>query len=183
MSNIEPLSKQFGEVNFLQANGFSFNVQRAPLVGFFGNAINVPGLELGVAQQNTYLKNVPRPGEVLEFNDLTLRFLIDENLRNYNEIQRWMRGIGFPENLQQIYDFQNEGIIENDGGDLDLYSDGTLTILNGINKPLFSVRFKDMFPISLSDINFDATLTDQEYLTADVTFTYLIYNFEPFECC
>ena len=183
MSNIEPLSRQISEVNFLQANGFRFNVQRAPTVGFFGNAINVPGIELGVAQQSTYLKDIPRPGEVLDFNNLTLRFLIDENLGNYLEIQKWMRGIGFPESLQQIYDFQKEGNMDNNGGDLDLYSDGTLTILNGINKPLFSVHFKDMFPISLSDINFDATVTDAEFLTADVTFAYLIYNFDPFECC
>ena len=44
-----------------------------------------------------------------------------------------------------------------------IYSDGTLTILNGINRPMFSVKFKDMFPYSLSDIQFDAT--DVEYLT------------------
>ena len=183
MSKQEPLSRQISEVNFLQANGIRFNVQRAPKVGFFGNAINVPGLGLGVAEQMTYLKNVSRPGEVLEFNDLTLRFLIDENLTNYLEIQKWMRGIGFPESLQEIYDFQKEGPIDNEGGDLNLYSDGTLTILNGISKPLFSVHFKDMFPIALSDIDFDATVTDAEYLSADVTFRYLIYNFEPFECC
>ena len=182
MSKQEPLSRQISEVNFLQANGFRFNVQRAPKVGFFGNAINVPGMTLGVAEQMTYLKGVSRPGEVLEFNDLTLRFLIDENLSNYLEIQKWMRGIGFPESLQQIYDFQDEGL-NNDMGDLDLYSDGTLTILNGINKPLFSIDFESMFPIALSDIDFDATVTDAEYLTADVTFRYLIYNFKPFECC
>ncbi len=109
--------------------------------------------------------------------------MIDENLTNYLEIQKWMRGIGFPESLQEIYDFQKEGPIDNEGGDLNLYSDGTLTILNGISKPLFSVHFKDMFPIALSDIDFDATVTDAEYLSADVTFRYLIYNFEPFECC
>ena len=182
MSKQEPLSRQISEVNFLQANGFRFNVQRAPKVGFFGNAINVPGMTLGVAEQMTYLKGVSRPGEVLEFNDLTLRFLIDENLTNYLEIQKWMRGIGFPESLQQIYDFQDEGL-NSDMGDLDLYSDGTLTILNGINKPLFSIDFESMFPIALSDIDFDATVTDAEYLTADVTFRYLIYNFKPFECC
>lgn len=179
----EPLTNQINEVNYLQANGFRFNIQRAPKVGFFGNIINVPGLNLGVAEQSTYLKSVPRPGEVLEFNELTLTFLIDENLKNYLEIQNWMRGIGFPESLNQIYKFQEDGPVDGDGGDLNLYSDGTLTILNGINRPVFSVKFEDMFPISLSDINFDATLTDVEYLTADVTFKYLLYTIEPFECC
>jgi hypothetical protein len=27
-------------------------------------------------------------------------------LTNYMEIQNWMRGLGFPETLQQIYDWQ-----------------------------------------------------------------------------
>ena len=33
----------------------------------------------------------------MQFDDLTLRFMIDENLENYMEIQNWMRGLGFPE--------------------------------------------------------------------------------------
>ena len=33
-----------------------------------------------------------------------------------------------------------------------------------------------MFPSDLSDLNFDATDTDIDYLTADVTFKYTIYN-------
>jgi hypothetical protein len=38
---------------------------------------------------------------------LLIKFLVDENLENYMEIQNWMRGLGFPESLQEIYDFQN----------------------------------------------------------------------------
>ena len=33
-----------------------------------------------------------------------------------------------------------------------------------------------MFPVSLSDLNFDATDSDIDYLTANVTFKYTIYN-------
>ena len=54
-----------------------------------------------------------------------------------------------------------------DGGELEnIYSDGTLTILNGINRPMFSVKFKDMFPYSLSDIQFDACCNRCEVLDA-----------------
>ena len=57
------------------------------------------GLDLGVATQNNYLTDIPRPGEKITFGDLTLSFLVDEDLSNYLEIQNWMRGIGFPEHL------------------------------------------------------------------------------------
>jgi len=184
MSKVQPLSTQIKDRNFLEATGFSFIVNRAPQLGFFGNAINVPGMSMGVLTQPSYLKDIPRPGEKLDFSDLRIRFLIDENLENYMEIQKWMRGIGFPESLQQIYDWQNEGHMNaKDGGEINLYSDGTLTILNGINRPIFSVVFKDLFPSGLSDIQFDATATDVQYLTADVTFKYSIYNIVPADCC
>lgn len=180
----QPLTSQINDRNFLQANGFKFTVSRAPHLGFYGNAINVPGMTLGVVQQPTYLKNIPRPGEILEFNDLKIRFLIDQGLENYMEIQKWLRGIGFPESLNQIYEWQNTGPIKNnDNTDINLYSDGTLSILNGINRPIFKVVLKDLFPYQLSDIQFDSTQTDVEYLTADVSFKYSIYNITDADCC
>ena len=82
-------------------------ISRAPKVAYFGNAVNVPDLLLGTTIQPTQaLKNLPQPGEVIEFGDLTLRFLVDENMENYIEVQNWIRGIGFPETLDQIYDLQ-----------------------------------------------------------------------------
>jgi len=176
------LSSQISDRNFLQASGFKFSIQKAPKVTYFGNSVNVPGISLGVANQPNYLKNIPVVGDMMEFNDLNLRFLIDENLENYREIQNWMRGIGYPESLDQVYDLQKEGPIR-DYSQLNLYSDGTLQILSSINRPIFAVNFRDMFPTSLSDIRFDSTLATTEYLTADVTFKYSIYNIETVDCC
>jgi len=178
-----PLSNQITDRNFLTPTGFLFQVQRAPKISYFGNRINVPSLNLGVAQQTNYLTDIPRPGEKIDFGDLSLRFLIDENLENYLEVQNWIRGIGFPESLTQIYDFQKTGNIDGDNDMLNLYSDGTLTILSQLNKPMFYVKFEDLFPYQLSDIQFDATVADVEYLTAEVSFKYTIYNIEPATCC
>ena len=178
-----PLSSQITDRNFLTPTGFLFQVERAPKISYFGNRINVPSLNLGVAQQTNYLTDIPRPGEKITFGDLSLRFLIDENLENYLEVQNWIRGIGFPESLTQIYDFQKTGNINGDNDMLNLYSDGTLTILSQLSKPIFYVKFEDLFPYALSDIQFDATVADVEYLTAEVSFKYTIYNIEPATCC
>lgn len=180
----KPLTGQITDRNFLQATGFKFTINRAPKIGFYGNAINVPGMSLGVAIQPTYLKNIPRPGEKLEFNDLRIRFLIDQGLENYMEIQHWLRGIGFPESLEEIYDFQKESSVkQGSNSEINIFSDGTLQIMSGINNPIFNVKFKDLFPTSLSDIQFDSTGGDVEYLTADVTFKYSIYNISDVICC
>ena len=38
-----------------------------------------------------------------------------------------------------------------------------------------------MFPTSLSDIEFDASATDEAYATASVTFKYVIYDLLEYE--
>jgi hypothetical protein len=59
---------------------------------------------------------------------------------------------------------------------LGLYSDGSLIILTSSQNANFKINFKDMFPYDLSALQFDATNTDIQYLTADVSFKYTIYN-------
>ena len=165
--------------NFLSPIGFKFALKRSPAVAFFCNEANIPSMDLGVAEQPTYLKNIPTPGDKIQFGDLNLRFLVDEDLKNYMEIQNWIRGLGFPESLKEFVDLENEAEMASNFGNNaghDIYSDGTLQILSSNLVPKFQVVFSDLFPYSLSTVTFDATDTDIEYFTADVTFKYTIYK-------
>ena len=161
--------------NFLSPTGFKFVLNRAPKVVFFSNQTNIPGLNLGTTEQSTYLTHIPVPGDKIQFQDLNLRFLVYEDLENYLEIQHWIRGLGFPDSLKEIYDWQKSNPNAPDGV-LNYTSDGTLNVLSSSNTPNFKVKFLDMFPVSLSDLDFDATDSDIDYLTANVTFKYTIYN-------
>ena len=177
--NKKSFSNQILNRNFLAPTGFKFTVSRAPKIAYFGNRVNVPSLTLGIAEQSTYLRNIPRPGTEVSFEDLTLTFLVDEGLENYMEIQKWIRGIGYPESLDQIYDFQKDDshtIKAKHSEEINLFSDATLTILDNVNLPKFKVIFDGLFPYSLSTLAFDATQTDLEYFTAEVSFKYNIYN-------
>ena len=94
------------------------------------------------------------------------------------EIQNWIRGLGYPESVKEFDDLEKEAVLPGNfdrSGD-NIYSDGTLQILSSNLVAKFNVNFKDMFPYSLSTITFDATDTDIEYFTADVSFKYTIYN-------
>ena len=173
--------------NFLSPVGFKFGLQRAPGVAFFCNEANIPDMTLGEAVQPTYLRDIPTPGDKIQFGDLSLRFLVDEDLTNYMEIQNWIRGLGFPENTDQFEELTKKGVL-NDGkaysykqsGD-DIYSDGTLQILTSNLVPKFHVKFSDLWPYSLTTMTFDATDTDIEYFTADVSFKYTIYRITDLE--
>ena len=163
--------------NFLSPTGFKFGLKRSPGVAFFCNQANIPSLDLGVAEQPTYLKDIPVPGDKIQFGDLNLRFLVDEDLVNFMEIQNWIRGLGFPEETAEFNELKKQAILGSMGkGTSDVYSDGTLQILSSNLIPKFQVVFDDLFPVSLSTVTFDATDTDIEYFTADVAFKYTIYN-------
>ena len=165
--------------NFLAPVGFKFNLKRSPGTAFFCNQANIPDLSLGVAEQPTYLRQIPTPGDMLDFGDLNIRFLVDEDLKNFMEIQNWLRGLGFPESIQEFRDLESSGTVPRKDyvqSGQDIYSDGTLQILSSNFNAKFNVNFKDLFPVSLTTLTFDATDTDIEYFTADVNFKYTSYN-------
>ena len=169
--------------NFLSPVGFKFSLKRAPGVAFFCNQANIPSMDLGIAEQPTYLRNIPTPGDKIQFGDLTLRFMVDEDLVNFMELQRWIRGLGFPESMDEFRKLEGEAVLPGNFGNAgdDIYSDGTLQILSSNLVPSFQVVFNDLFPYTLSTITFDATDTDIEYFTADVSFKYTIYNLTDME--
>ena len=166
--------------NFLSPTGFKFALKRSPAAAFFCNQANIPSLDLGIAVQTSYLKDIDIPGDKIVFGDLTLRFLVDEDLFNYMEIQNWIRGLGYPEKLSQLDDLNKNGKIVSKFGQRgeNIYSDATLQVLSNSLVPKFQVMFKDVFPYSLSTITFDATDTDIEYFTAEVSFKYTIYDMQ-----
>ena len=169
--------------NFLSPVGFKFSLKRAPGVAFFCNQANIPSIDLGIAEQPTWLKNIDVPGDKIQFGDLTLRFLVDEDLVNYMELQRWIRGLGYPENMDEFRKLEGEAVMPGNFGNSgdQIYSDGTLQILSSNLVPQFQVVFTDLFPYTLSTVTFDATDTDIEYFTADVSFKYTIYNLTDME--
>ena len=164
--------------NFLSPTGFQFIMNRAPKVSYFGNSVSIPSISLGVANFANYLKDIPLPGDKMEFGDLSLRFLVDENLDNYIEIYNWIRALGFPESIDEIKDWQKKDydIAQPDKSTQSFFSDATLEILTSSQNPNFKVKFQEMWPSALSALEFDATDEDISYLTADVTFKYTLYN-------
>ena len=129
---------------------------------------------MGTANQPTYLKDLDVPGDKMTYGDFTLRFLVDENLENYMAVHNWLTGLGYPETTQQFRDLTTD-----DEGLRDLkrqFSDGSLHILNSNFRTQAIVKFRDLFPISLTSLNFEASDTDVNHFTADVTFKYTVYN-------
>ena len=166
--------KQIQNRNFLSNVGFKFNLAKFPKVDFFSNSARIPELNLELTRQPSYLKNIDIPGERLTYGDLTLRFLVDENMENYISVYTWLKGLGFPESTKEFKDLttDRDGIRD----PKEAFCDGTLRILNSSYREVAQVKFRDLFPTSLTSLDFDATNTDIQYFTAEATFKYTIYN-------
>lgn len=176
-----PWDTQPGNRNFLSPVGFKFKLQKAPKVDFFSNSANIPSITLGSAVQTRYGKNIDIPGDKMNFEDFSLRFLVDENLQNYMEIQNWMRGLGFPYSLEQYDDLVTAADLDTVPGfarERTFYeeSDGTLQILNSNYLVSAQVIYYGLYPTFLSTLQFDATESDIQYFTAEVNFKYTYYK-------
>ena len=167
-------TRQIQNRNFLSPAGFKFSLAKAPKVDFFSQSVSIPNIELGVAVQTTYLRDIPVPGDKLVYGDLDIEFFIDENLENYLQIERWMRSLGYPESLAETVSLNPQKDSLLDGA----RSDGTLLVYNSSFNPIAKILFKDMFPVSLTPVPFTADVTDINYIMATATFKYTIFNVE-----
>jgi hypothetical protein len=196
MTTTSAIQRQPTKLDYASPTQFKFQITKLPKVEYFCTAVNVPGIELGgIINQPTPLKDIPLPGEKLTYSDLTMTFLIDENLENYREIHGWMTGLGFPKDRNQYrtlvdaatdrFPTTGSGADLTDAGRVKygavpqgpVYSDATLNILTSKNTPNIEVRYSDVFPVSLSSLDFTQQALDIEYLTASATFRYKIYEF------
>ena len=145
--------------NFLNPIGYLLKLEKFEGVDFFCQAANVPDVNMPTTEVASPFRSLPIiPGGGVTFGDFTVRFIVDEDLKNYNSIHKWMRDNG---NADQMARTTAED---------DIYTLGQLHIVTSQYNPAFIVEFRDLFPVSLSNLQFDATISDVEYITAEVTF-------------
>jgi len=173
---------------------------RIPTTTWFCTAANIPGITLGEATYPTPMADMFVTGDKLTFDTLNITFLVDEELQNYREIWDWIVGMGAPRQHSQF----SEVLTKGDGTTLkfstvgsddelsprdaavmkggtptegNIYSDANLIIYSSKNTPKVEVKFKEMFPTSLSGLDYSQESTDVEYFKATATFRYLYYEF------
>ena len=180
--SVSPFDKQIANRNYMSPLGFKLVLTKTPKVDFLCQSANIPSISMGTAIQPSYLKDIPVPGDKVLYDDLNVRFLVDEKMENYLAIHKWITGLGYPESLGQYSqlktdDNRTDRRVSDVADPLYFqYSDATLQVLNSNYKPSVLINFQDAFPISLSTLDFDVTTRDYNYFTAEVTFKYTIFN-------
>ena len=185
------INRQPTVLDYSSPTQFRFLINQLPKVQYFTTEANIPGITLDEMEFGTPLKNIPLMGTKLTYDDLAITFIVDENLENYIEMHTWLTAIGFPKDRKQFADFRSTtsntptiqrgeskdiGDVRASTPELSMTSDAIMTILTNKNNPVVECRFRDVFPTSLSGLDYSQNQTDVEYLTATVNFKYQIYE-------
>ena len=186
-----PLARQPDQLDYASPTQFRFGIHQLPKVEFFTVTANLPGVSVPTTTLATPFTDISIMGEKTEFENLTISFIVDEYLENYITLHNWLTGIGFPKSRSQFSTFRDVtsdtpdsqkgvstdiGDVKQSTPDKAMYSDAFLMILSNKNNPIVEVNFHNVYPISLSALDFSQSATDVEYMTASAEFAYQIYE-------
>ena len=194
MTDLTIPTKQPTNLDYADPTKFRFQCVKIPKVEFNTIQCNVPGITLTELVQPTRLQQIRIPGNDLTFEDLTIQFIVDEDLETYTQIHDWMAALAqmdsddkyralitegkdrMPLSQQQAsMDAGRPGIATPDGA---IFADAKLTILTSRFISKIEINFQDIYPKSLSALDYNQNLTDTEYLIATCTFGYKIHTYK-----
>jgi hypothetical protein len=129
-------------INSTKYENVEFFCVSAPLPGF-----TLPNTPVGVRGATMYV-----PGDKIQYDDITFKILVDEDLKNYSELYNWIK------------DNHSSGTLS--------YEDIILQIYSSSSNKNKEIKFVSSFPVSISAIQFDTQVEGIDYLSIDVTFRY-----------
>ena len=175
-------------LDYADPTKFKFQISKLPRVEFNSIQANIPGITLTEINQPTRLMPVRIPGNDLTFEDLTVTFIVDEDLTNYRSVHDWMTGLAQVDSddkyralitdggdrmpLSQQANLQDAGRVTTATNDGAIFSDAKLIILTARNTPILEISFEDTYPKSLSALEYNQNATDVEYLQATISLGY-----------
>ena len=155
--------KQISNRNYLAPLGFKLELELFNGVDFFCQRVNLPDISMPFTEVPTRFRSFPIvAGGGVEYGDFNVSFIVDEELINWKSIYDWIRTNGVSEGHMPTPEPQT--------------SSARLLIYSSNYNINHVIAFDNIFPISLTEMTFDATASDVEYFTAQVTFKYTGYN-------
>jgi hypothetical protein len=142
--------------NFLQPSGFRIVIEREKYANleFFSQSVSHPGsqvsaIELGIPR----IQGLPISGDTIDYGDLTVSLILDEDLQSYKEMQLWLEDCVYKKGETVNHDI-------------------TVIILNSHNNSCGKIRYKNAIPTAVGQIEFTSTSGDVSYISFDVTFRF-----------
>lgn len=155
-------------VNYMQPTGFKIVINRVhfPNIAFFATSVVHPDMNL---QSNVVAyKRVDQrlAGDKLEFGDLSMNLIMDEDMLAYQELYDWMTSL--VDNARKPQHLKNDT-------QTPIEADISLITMSSHNNGQKRFIYKDAVPTSLGNISFETAAGDQ-FLTFPVSFSFSYFE-------
>ena len=164
------LNRNPQNTNPLQPTKFLLTFGRIKTVQYFCQEVNLPGVTLGEVNRATPFLDMFSPGTKLTYDPLDITFTVDEEMASWKNLYDWFISIADPDGFEKRTYVKELQRTEH-------FSDAYLTVLSALNNPVLRIEFANVFPLTLSDINFDTKLSADTIITCRATFRYQSYKY------
>jgi hypothetical protein len=151
-------------INLFKSCNFKIALKSEKQIELMVQEVNLPGYTIGQIETRWQSMSDKRPGDSIEFNDLMLTVLIDEDLEIYKEIYN---------NLI----LQHNPLTNTLECSKQLF-DGYLFLLTNKNNLQHKVHFYNCWIKSLDDVQLSHATSEDEQLIVTLNISYNFYMFE-----
>lgn len=155
---------EFYQSNLLKPQNFSVVIDKLPHTVYHCRQVPLPSMNINQIVMGTGEEiNYKIPGSIGTYDALSLMFAVDEDCKNYLEIFDWMDDIRDNE-----WDYERHT------------SDASVILHTNKNNPNVEFIYKDIWPMSLTEITFNVNDEMPEMLcTAIFSYEKLLRNKNP----
>ena len=164
------LQNQPVNTNIAFASSFRLMIPKVRLGLYFCTEVTFPDLTCEpVRLPMPFAPSLKFFGNKITHGDMTVKFVINEDYSNYNQMNDWYKTSLVYEDFFKTGNDLNSNLVSNSG---------TLLILSSNKNPIAQFRLNGLLITGLTSIEYNAALTDASPTTATATFQFSSYDLE-----
>lgn len=145
--------------NHLENVKFKFQIHRCPNITYWVQSCVLPSFQIENSLLPGMRRDVPIPGSKVDFENLTVNFIVDQQLHNYQEMYYWFQTIQTAKSVS------------------DMTSDCSLHFLDGNNNITQTIDFVGSYPLLVSELSLNSDDGDTMPVTCSTVFNYQHFKF------
>lgn len=152
-------------INLLQPTKYAVSFPEVTEAVYFCQEASIPGVSLGAATHVTPNLDLFVSGTKMTYNPFTMTFLVNEDISAWLTIHNWIKEL-----TSTDLSYKNR-----------TKKQATLTVYSNLNNPKLRIKYSNIYPMSLSDLQFDTKQSAEDHITATATFRYDFFEIEKID--
>lgn len=157
-------------MNFLSPTNFklTIDIENYKNLSYFVQSFNHPSVSIPAVPVQYKRAKLNMAGDKLEFADLQINILLDEDMEAYTELYQWAERL--------VNEEQKDTNDRIRFGAIPTFADITLNILSSKNNVNKQIRYKDCVLTNIGDVTFEVNAGGDTFLTLPATFSFSTFE-------